>query len=63
MQTTLKIVRTEAVKAHYQQLNEMQQKALAAYVELLRLKNYSANTIATGSFFFCGVFPDKSQAQ
>ena len=46
MQTAMKIIRTVPVKETYDSLNDMQQKALAAYVELLRLKNYSPNTIS-----------------
>lgn len=32
-------------KSKYHQLNDVQQKALAAYLEMLKLKNYSGNTI------------------
>ena len=32
-------------KENYCQLNEVQQKALAAYIAMLKLKNYSTNTI------------------
>src|SRR4051794_992887 len=43
-------------------LNETQRLALNAYVELLRLKNYSANTISTyRNWFihFMNCFPDR----
>lgn len=46
MQTALQIIKPTTVKEYYHQLDDMQRKALNAYIELLRLKNYSENTIS-----------------
>ncbi|MBK5284050.1 MAG: site-specific integrase [Bacteroidia bacterium] len=62
MQAALRIIKAPAVKEHYHQLDDMQQKALAAYVELLRLKNYSPNTIKNYRnwfILFLNHFPDR----
>ena len=50
------------MKYLYIELNTMQQKAVTAYIDLLRLQNYSENTINTYSSWFIvflRCFPDK----
>lgn len=47
MQTLIATIPTTFIKKEmYHQLSDVHQKALAAYIALLRLKNYSENTIA-----------------
>jgi integrase/recombinase XerD len=62
MLATLEIIQPSTVKEYYHRLDDVQQKALAAYVELLRLKNYSPNTIKNYRnwfILFLQFFPDR----